>query len=512
MAELTLFLDLLSQPCRYVYIYAKVNNIPFKYQEVRLLKGENHTEDYRKVNALCTVPALKDGDFTLAESIAILLYLTRKYKTPDHWYPSDLQKRAKVDEYLSWHPTNTRSRGGKVFWDKCMKPAILGHETPPEELEAMLSELNATLTQLEEKFLQDKPFIAGDEISLADLVAVVELMQVVASGENVFGDRPKLGAWKKRVEEAVGTELFREAHDFILSIKKGQAVPLPPELKERIKRKTLKPAYKESLKPAAKGFFGTGEGLQAVRLIAMSDLTLFLDLVSQPCRSVYIFAKVNNIPFKFQEVKLFKGEHFSEEFGKVNPLRKVPALKDGDFTLAESIAMLIYMSRKYKTPDHWYPSDVQKCARVDEYLAWQHSNTRPLGSKVYWIKKMTPIVLGHEPPPEKLEAGLSAFNAALTQLEEKFLQNKPFIAGDEISLADLVAIVEIMQVVASGVNVFEDRPKLGEWKKRIEEAVGAELFKEAHDAILNAGKGQNEPPPPEIMEKLKSRVLYFLNE
>ncbi|XP_075688199.1 glutathione S-transferase theta-4 [Rhinoderma darwinii] len=239
----------------------------------------------------------------------------------------------------------------------------------------------------------------------------------------------------------------------------------------------------------------------------MSDLTLYLDLLSQPCRSVYIFAKANNIPFKYQEVRLFKGEQLAEDFRKVNPLCKIPALKDGDFTMSESTAMLLYLANKYKTPDHWYPSDLQKRARVDEYIAWQHTNTRPHGSRLFWVKAMTPYLLGHEATPEKLNPALSEFNATLTAIQNKFLQDKLFLAGDEISIADLVAFVEIMQPTGSGVDVFEDKPKLSAWKKRVEEAIGADLLNEAHEALLHLKECQ--PVPPELKERLKARLEFF---
>ncbi|NXQ93149.1 GSTT1 transferase, partial [Sagittarius serpentarius] len=152
-------------------------------------------------------------------SIAILLYLVRKFKTPDHWYPSDLQKRARVDEYLSWQHVNIRGKGSKLFLTKVLLPLLTGQPLPPEKLEGVTEELNVVLKQFEEKFLQDKPFIVGSEISLADLVALVELMQPVGAGYDLFEERPKLAEWRRRVEEAVGKQLFQEAHEGILNSK-----------------------------------------------------------------------------------------------------------------------------------------------------------------------------------------------------------------------------------------------------------------------------------------------------
>ena len=50
-------------------------------------------------------------------SSAILKYLVCKYQLPDHWYPSDVQRQAKVDEYLGWHGTNLRKGlGASMFY------------------------------------------------------------------------------------------------------------------------------------------------------------------------------------------------------------------------------------------------------------------------------------------------------------------------------------------------------------------------------------------------------------
>lgn len=60
---------------------------------------------------------------------------------------------------------------------------------------------------------------------------------------------------------------------------------------------------------------------------------------------------------------------------------------------------------------------------------------------------MFPVIMGSEVPKEKMDAAVEDLNQSLNLLEEKFLENKQFIVGDKISLADIVALIEVMQVI-----------------------------------------------------------------
>jgi len=47
-----------------------------------------------------------------------------------------------------------------------------------------------------------------------------------------------------------------------------------------------------------------------------------------------------------------------------------------------------YLSRKHNVADHWYPKDMEKQARVDEYMAWQVKETLAFLSKSNCITEL----------------------------------------------------------------------------------------------------------------------------
>nr|XP_020834409.1 glutathione S-transferase theta-4-like isoform X2 [Phascolarctos cinereus] len=178
------------------------------------------------------------------------------------------------------------------------------------------------------------------------------------------------------------------------------------------------------------------------------SLELYLDLISPPCRAVYIFAKMNNIHFDYFAVDLLHGEQHSKEFEAINILRKVPLLREGSFILAESVPILLYLTRKFSTSLYWYPPDIRIQARIDEYMAWQYEGMQIIMEKILWSKLLIPMITGQEVPQEKVDDVLKQAETNIQLFCDHFLKDKPFLVGNVISLADLMAAVELMQTQA----------------------------------------------------------------
>uniref|UniRef100_A0A4X2L9P1 Glutathione transferase n=1 Tax=Vombatus ursinus TaxID=29139 RepID=A0A4X2L9P1_VOMUR len=212
--SLELYLDLISPPCRAIYIFAKMNNIHFNYFAVNLLQGG--------VGA--------------AGSLADWLLVQRKYPhhllpcCPTFFFASFLLGRS-ASPVQPFSPPGPQ--GLYVF--------LKGPSPDPQEGRTTLVTLGKSLhlvstnTQLFcNHFLKDKPFLVGNVISLADLMAAVELMQPSGADFDIFLGRPKLHEWLLRVEEIVGHRLFQEAHEKLLTIRNWDVSILDPSVRKKI--------------------------------------------------------------------------------------------------------------------------------------------------------------------------------------------------------------------------------------------------------------------------------------
>ncbi|ELT90456.1 hypothetical protein CAPTEDRAFT_173236 [Capitella teleta] len=219
MSGLKLYYDLMSQPARAVFMFLKSNNIPFEPKPVALRKGEHHTDEYRKISPFGLVPVIDDNGFTLTESVAILSYLSDHYKVADHWYPKNPQARARVDQYMAWQHHGIRLFGSMVFriQARVIEPRMTNEPIDPKRLAAAKANLESVLDQMENIFLKDNTFLAGDDISIADLLGICELMQPYAVGYDISAGRPRLAAYVERVKGRL--PCFSEAHIMVHKIR-----------------------------------------------------------------------------------------------------------------------------------------------------------------------------------------------------------------------------------------------------------------------------------------------------
>lgn len=124
--------------------YLEEQGIPYEFVALDLAAGDNTKPDYLAIHPLGKVPAIADGDFTLWESGAILLYLVDKYAPA----PMTVEQRAILSQWVLYA---NASLGPEVFSEATREKALPRHMT-------MLNQ-----------HLSDRPYILGDEFSLADV-------------------------------------------------------------------------------------------------------------------------------------------------------------------------------------------------------------------------------------------------------------------------------------------------------------------------------------------------------
>jgi len=219
MAPLKVFADMMSQPTRSVILLLKANKIPFTTKIIHVARGMNHTDkEFGEATPNKKVPTIQDGDFTLFECTAIMRYICNKYNLPDHWYPADLQKRSKVDEYLSWHHTNLRGGPTDIIWGKVFGPRIRGRPVDERQIERGQTQVARAIKIYNDYFLKDTPFITSDKITIADLLAVCEFSQFEVLPPNFVDLSLKVEEWLARCRDTLGAG-YHDTHSILYRVK-----------------------------------------------------------------------------------------------------------------------------------------------------------------------------------------------------------------------------------------------------------------------------------------------------
>jgi glutathione S-transferase len=101
----------------------------------------------------------------------------------------------------------------------------------------------------------------------------------------------------------------------------------------------------------------------------MNDIVLYRFPFSGHAHRVELFLSLLKLPVRLVDVDLRGGAQKHPDFLRKNPFGQVPVLEDGDVTLADSNAILVYLASRYDKSGTWYPREAVAAARVQQWLS-----------------------------------------------------------------------------------------------------------------------------------------------
>jgi len=127
----------------------------------------------------------------------------------------------------------------------------------------------------------------------------------------------------------------------------------------------------------------------------------------------------------------FIGDSKTPEFMAVNPNGRIPALQDGDLTLFESMAINLYLAKKYGGV--LYPSGPGAEAMCWQWSVWGISEIEPLQMEIVGQKFFTPKEKRNPKAIARAEKGLVRPLDVLNTT----LADREWLVGDAFGVADL---------------------------------------------------------------------------
>ena len=168
--------------------------------EVETVLGNpaNPAPEFLAASPFRKIPALQDGDFTLADSTAIVTYLDALHPDPP-MLPGDARSKAMAIWFEEFADTIMTPAGGKIVFNRFVGPKFLGLPGDEEAAKQGEAELVPILAYFE-GVAPAVDWLTGSAISIGDIaVAAVFRTLGYVGREPAAEQHPKTAAWYARV-------------------------------------------------------------------------------------------------------------------------------------------------------------------------------------------------------------------------------------------------------------------------------------------------------------------------
>ncbi|MEQ1688124.1 MAG: glutathione S-transferase N-terminal domain-containing protein [Sphingopyxis sp.] len=149
------------------------------------------------------------------------------------------------------------------------------------------------------------------------------------------------------------------------------------------------------------------------------------------------------LPYQLHAIELSSGAQKEEWFLKINPNGRIPAITDGDFSVFESGAIMVYLAEK---TGQLMPSDARGRSRVMQWLMFQMGGVGPMMGQANVFFRYF---------PEKIQPAIDRYQREgrrLFEVLDTHLATNEYLAGD-YSIADIANWSWVHTYPWSGVEI-----------------------------------------------------------
>jgi len=206
-----------------------------------------------------------------------------------------------------------------------------------------------------------------------------------------------------------------------------------------------------------------------------TPIRLYHHALSGHVHRVELFLTLLDLPFEKVTIDVFKREQRQPAFLARNPFGQIPVIDDGELTLADSNAILVYLAKRYDASGRWLPDDPVGAGKVQRWLSVAADQLASGPASVRFA-----ALVGRPCDDSLLKLSKNLF-----ELMEGELATQAFIAADAPTIADLALYAYTAHAPEGGVSL-QPYPKVRAWLARIEALprfVGMQRSKTAVGAV-----------------------------
>lgn len=181
-----------------VAIVLHEKNVPFQFHPIDFASGQHKSPEFLKYQPFGQVPYIDDDGFVLYESRAICRYIAEKYAGQGTaLIPTELKAKAIFEQAASVEKDNFDALAAKALYEKLVKP-MHGLKTNQETFDELIGNLDKRL-DVYDQILSKQKYVAGEEVTLADLFHIPCGARLPAAGSNILDTKPNVARWWKDI-------------------------------------------------------------------------------------------------------------------------------------------------------------------------------------------------------------------------------------------------------------------------------------------------------------------------